>query len=85
MFNSLLCLSSFDTTIGPLLFEDQYIEWSTKLQSQYLYGIGEHEHRSFKHQDWNWKRWGLFARDQPPTVGLMALLLIFNLVVVHKG
>lgn len=58
---------SFDTSVGPLIFEDQFLQLSTKLPSSNIYGFGEHEHESFRH-DLNWKRWGSFARDQPPSV-----------------
>lgn len=30
----------FDTTIAPLTYSNQFIEISTTLQTQYLYGIG---------------------------------------------
>ncbi|EDV19132.1 uncharacterized protein TRIADDRAFT_34135 [Trichoplax adhaerens] len=56
----------FDTSIGGLVYENQFLEISTRLASQDFYGLGEHEHRTLKHQDFNWKLWGLFARDQPP-------------------
>ncbi|XP_063956333.1 maltase-glucoamylase-like [Lytechinus pictus] len=55
----------WDTSIGALIFEDQFLSISTRLPSSNLYGFGESEHRSFKH-DMNWRTWGLFARDQPP-------------------
>ncbi|XP_030832940.1 sucrase-isomaltase, intestinal-like [Strongylocentrotus purpuratus] len=55
----------WDTSIGALIFEDQFLSISTRLPSSNLYGFGESEHRSFRH-DMNWRTWGLFARDQPP-------------------
>ncbi|KAJ8029433.1 Sucrase-isomaltase, intestinal [Holothuria leucospilota] len=56
----------FDTSVGALVFEDQFLQLSTRLPSHNVYGFGEHEHESFRH-DLNWKRWGTFARDQPPS------------------
>ncbi|PIK61599.1 putative sucrase-isomaltase, intestinal [Apostichopus japonicus] len=58
----------FDTSVGALIFEDQFLQLSTKLPSHNVYGFGEHEHESFRH-DLNWRRWGSFARDQPPSPG----------------
>ncbi|RDD42442.1 Sucrase-isomaltase, intestinal [Trichoplax sp. H2] len=56
----------FDTSLGGFVFEDQFLQISSKLPSRYVYGLGEHEHRSFKHENFNWKRWPMFSRDQPP-------------------
>uniref|UniRef100_A0A8C0TM78 Sucrase-isomaltase n=1 Tax=Canis lupus familiaris TaxID=9615 RepID=A0A8C0TM78_CANLF len=55
----------FDTSIGPLVYSDQYLQISTKLPSEYMYGIGEHIHKRFRH-DLNWKTWPIFTRDQLP-------------------
>ncbi len=56
-----------DTSIAPLIFADQFLQISTKLPSNYVYGFGEHEHGSF-HHDINWKTYGMFSRDQYPKV-----------------
>uniref|UniRef100_H2ZBD5 alpha-glucosidase n=1 Tax=Ciona savignyi TaxID=51511 RepID=H2ZBD5_CIOSA len=53
----------FDTTVGRLMFADQFLQLSTKLSSEYVYGFGEHMHESFKH-DLNWKTFGMFSRDE---------------------
>ncbi|XP_025725600.2 LOW QUALITY PROTEIN: sucrase-isomaltase, intestinal [Callorhinus ursinus] len=55
----------FDTSIGPLVYSDQYLQISTKLPSEYIYGLGEHIHKRFRH-DLNWKTWPIFTRDQLP-------------------
>ncbi|XP_058412401.1 sucrase-isomaltase, intestinal [Diceros bicornis minor] len=55
----------FDTSIGPLVYSDQYLQISTRLPSEYIYGIGEHVHKRFRH-DLNWKTWPIFTRDQLP-------------------
>lgn len=35
------------------------------MPSQHVYGLGEHSRNDFVH-DFNWKTYGMFARDQPP-------------------
>ncbi|XP_047731217.1 sucrase-isomaltase, intestinal [Prionailurus viverrinus] len=55
----------FDTSIGPLVYSDQYLQISTRLSNEYIYGIGEHIHKRFRH-DLNWKTWPIFTRDQLP-------------------
>ncbi|XP_056421060.1 sucrase-isomaltase, intestinal isoform X1 [Hyla sarda] len=55
----------FDTTIGPLIYADQFLQLSIKLPSSNVYGLGEHVHRQFKH-DMNWRRWPIFTRDWFP-------------------
>ncbi|XP_017358744.1 sucrase-isomaltase, intestinal [Cebus imitator] len=55
----------FDTSIGPLVYSDQYLQISTRLPSEYMYGIGEQVHKRFRH-DLYWKTWPIFTRDQLP-------------------
>ncbi|TKC46653.1 hypothetical protein EI555_004921 [Monodon monoceros] len=55
----------FDTSIGPLVYSDQYLQISARLSSEYIYGIGEHIHKRFRH-DLYWKTWPIFTRDQLP-------------------
>uniref|UniRef100_F7BGM0 Sucrase-isomaltase n=1 Tax=Monodelphis domestica TaxID=13616 RepID=F7BGM0_MONDO len=55
----------FDTSVGPLVYSDQYLQISTKLPSNYFYGIGEHIHKRFRH-DTYWKNWPIFTRDELP-------------------
>ncbi|KAL6030171.1 hypothetical protein STEG23_030424 [Scotinomys teguina] len=55
----------FDSTIGPLLFSDQFLQLSTQLPSANVYGLGEHVHQQYRH-DMNWKTWSLFSRDTTP-------------------
>ncbi|XP_063403845.1 maltase-glucoamylase-like [Mytilus trossulus] len=54
----------YDTTVGGLIFEDQFLQIATKLPSDKVYGFGENVHGSLRH-DLNWKTWPMFARDQP--------------------
>lgn len=56
---------SFDTSIGPLVFANQYLQISAKLASDNIYGLGEHVHKKFRH-DTDWKTWPIFTRDAFP-------------------
>ncbi|XP_053176409.1 sucrase-isomaltase, intestinal isoform X1 [Scomber japonicus] len=58
----------FDTTMAPLVFEDQYLQLSAKLPSHNIYGLGEHVHKQYRH-DTNWKTWPIFTRDAFPNGG----------------
>lgn len=55
-----------DTSIGPLLFADQYLQLSFLLPSANVYGLGEHVHQQYRH-DMGWKTWPIFTRDATPT------------------
>ncbi|KAL8187964.1 UNVERIFIED_CONTAM: hypothetical protein K2H54_058633 [Gekko kuhli] len=44
---------------------DMFIQISTRLPSQYVYGFGETEHTQYR-RDMNWQTWGMFTHDQPP-------------------
>ena len=59
--------SSFDTSLGGFQFADQFIQISGKLDSDKVYGFGEHEKSYFKH-DMNWYTWAMWARDQATNV-----------------
>ncbi|XP_074786957.1 maltase-glucoamylase-like isoform X2 [Athene noctua] len=56
----------FDTTIGPLLYAEQFLQLSIKLPSSNIYGVGEHVHKQYRH-DVNWKTWPIFNRDTAPS------------------
>nr|XP_015216325.1 PREDICTED: sucrase-isomaltase, intestinal [Lepisosteus oculatus] len=58
----------FDTTIGPVVFADQYLQLSARLPSHTIYGLGEHIHQHFLH-DTNWRTWPIFTRDAFPNGG----------------
>ncbi|XP_062860469.1 sucrase-isomaltase, intestinal [Trichomycterus rosablanca] len=58
----------FDTSMGPLVFADQYLQLSAKLGSSNIYGLGEHVHQNFRH-DLNWRTWPIFTRDAFPNGG----------------
>lgn len=54
----------WDTSVGGMTFEDQFLQIATRLPSTNVYGFGENVHGSLRH-DLNWKTWPMFARDQP--------------------
>lgn len=70
--------TSFDTSIGPLIFADQYLQLSAKLSSDNIYGLGEHVHQHFRH-DINWRTWPIFTRDAFPN-GVSGLHTVLNLL-----
>ncbi|XP_013810008.1 maltase-glucoamylase-like [Apteryx mantelli] len=55
----------WDSQLPTFTFSDMFLQISTRLASQYIYGFGETEHATFRH-DMNWNTWGMFSRDQPP-------------------
>lgn len=56
----------WDTSIGGLLFADQYIQIATFLPSDRIYGFGENAHQQLKHDFSKYATWGMYGRDQPP-------------------
>ncbi|OPJ74287.1 hypothetical protein AV530_004146 [Patagioenas fasciata monilis] len=59
----------FDTTIGPLIYSEQFLQISIRLPSDNIYGVGEHVHKQFRH-DVNWKTWPMFSRDTAPSANM---------------
>ncbi|XP_048039101.1 sucrase-isomaltase, intestinal-like [Megalobrama amblycephala] len=55
----------WDSAVPGFTFSDQFLQISTRLPSNYVYGVGETEHPSYSH-DLNFHTYGLFAKDQPP-------------------
>lgn len=53
-----------NTTVAPLFYADQFLQMSSSLPSQYIYGLGEHR-SSFLH-DIHWNTLTMWARDVPP-------------------
>uniref|UniRef100_A0A7N9ALJ1 Alpha glucosidase 2 n=1 Tax=Mastacembelus armatus TaxID=205130 RepID=A0A7N9ALJ1_9TELE len=53
-----------NTTVAPLFYADQFIQFSTSLTSQFIYGLGEHR-STFLH-DVHWNTLTMWARDVPP-------------------
>ena len=57
----------FDTSLGGFVYEDQFLQFTAKMPSQAeIFGFGEHEHHSMRHDITTWKTLGMWARDQPP-------------------
>ncbi|KFP72226.1 Maltase-glucoamylase, intestinal, partial [Acanthisitta chloris] len=59
----------WDSSLPTFTFSDMFIQISTRLASQYVYGFGETEHTMFR-RNMSWHTWGMFTRDQPPTYKL---------------
>lgn len=55
----------------------------TSVPSTSVYGFGEHEHPSFKH-DMNFVRYGMFSRDQSPTVMCEYRFLILEICLLKE-
>lgn len=53
-----------NTTAAPLFYADQFLQLSTTLPSQFIYGLGEHR-STFLH-DVHWNTLTMWARDVPP-------------------
>src|SRR5271165_1253769 len=56
----------FDMSAGGFVFDDQFLQITTKLPSDFVYGLGENTHQTLKHDFNQFKTWPLFARDQAP-------------------
>ncbi|CAF0867380.1 unnamed protein product [Adineta ricciae] len=54
----------FDTSLGGLVLNNQFLQIVTRLQSPHVYGFGENNHDTLKHNVQERKTWGIFARDQ---------------------
>ncbi|XP_068440776.1 sucrase-isomaltase, intestinal isoform X2 [Clinocottus analis] len=55
----------WDSSVPGFTFSDMFIQVSTRLPSEFVYGFGETEHPTYKH-DLNYHTWGMFSKDQPP-------------------
>uniref|UniRef100_A0A3Q2Y893 P-type domain-containing protein n=1 Tax=Hippocampus comes TaxID=109280 RepID=A0A3Q2Y893_HIPCM len=74
----------FDTTMGPLVFADQFLQLSAKLPSHNIYGLGEHVHRRYRH-DTNWKTWPIFTRDAFPNGPFISVRCLFSEVTLQPA
>ena len=54
----------FDTSLGGLVLNNQFLQIITRLQSSHVYGLGENNHDTLKHKIQENPSWGIFARDQ---------------------
>lgn len=57
-------LCSIDTSIGGLIYGDNFIQFVTHVATEDVYGIGENYQTEFKH-NFDYKTYPLFARDRP--------------------
>ena len=65
-YTVILCVFfSWDTTIGGLIFNEQFLQISTRLPSRNVYGFGETVHKNLRH-NFNYQTWPMFARDEGP-------------------
>ncbi|KAM7399513.1 hypothetical protein PAMP_018780 [Pampus punctatissimus] len=55
----------WDSSLPGFTFSDMFIQVSTRLSSEFVFGFGETEHPTYKH-NLNYHTWGMFAKDQPP-------------------
>uniref|UniRef100_A0A8C4WYN7 alpha-glucosidase n=1 Tax=Eptatretus burgeri TaxID=7764 RepID=A0A8C4WYN7_EPTBU len=55
----------WNSQVPGLTFTEKFIQMSSFLPSEYIYGLGETMHRSFLLK-FNWESWALFSKDQPP-------------------
>ncbi|KAM7413361.1 hypothetical protein PAMA_020650 [Pampus argenteus] len=55
----------WDSSLPGFTFSDMFIQVSTRLSSEFVFGFGETEHPTYKHS-LNYHTWGMFAKDQPP-------------------
>ena len=53
---------SFNSSVGGLTFEEQFIQTTIMLPTSNIFGFGEHVHEQLNH-DMNWMTWGVFARN----------------------
>ena len=61
-FHSLFSFYSFNSAVGGMVFEDQFLQLSSLLPSSTLYGLGEHVDPLLLNT--NWKMATLFSRDE---------------------
>lgn len=71
----------FDTSFGGLIFSDQFLQISSKLSTEFIYGFGENNHETLKH-NLGYKTWGIFARDNAPGWGV--LIIRFKIILLFQ-
>ncbi|CAG0884820.1 unnamed protein product [Cyprideis torosa] len=58
-------------SVGPLIFEDQFLHFTTNLSSEGLFGLGESIHDTFRHRfrEGQHRTTAMFSKDQAPYDG----------------
>lgn len=79
---SLLLHCSWDSQLPGFTFSEMFLSISTRLPSQYIYGFGETDHSSFR-KNMSWNTWGMFSRDEPPSVRTWIKLAIMYSLSKH--
>ena len=66
VFDTVNGKSIFDSSIGPLIFEDQYMQINTVIPSDYhLYGMGEKDKNTFSYDLSTRQRMTIWSAGQP--------------------
>ena len=56
-----------DTSVGVLIFENQFLQISSKTATNYMFGFGEAEHANYL-LDFFWTTQGMFSNGNPVEV-----------------
>ncbi|CAJ0595363.1 unnamed protein product, partial [Cylicocyclus nassatus] len=54
----------FDSSHGPLIFSDKFLQLTILLPSEQMYGWGENVHETLKHDFSDYTTWAMFARNE---------------------
>ena len=75
-------IARFNTWIAssPLIFADQFVQWSTLLATPLIYGLGEHV-APFLHRVDRWRQLTFWSRDIAPRVGFLAAVKLLNFLI----
>ena len=72
----------FDTSVGPMIFSEQFLQIASMLPSENIYGLGEHVLGLKLSTKWNLLT--LFARDiGDPPVSCVFILVCSTLLVIR--
>ena len=56
----------FDSSVSPMIYADQFIKFSTRLSSPFVYGLGEHKQPLLLNITSDWQRLTFWSRDVGP-------------------
>ena len=60
----------FDSSTSPLIYADQFIKFSSRLSSPFLYGLGEHRQPLLINVTNQWMKLTFWTRDHYPLEGV---------------